>query len=146
MSCGLYYLHARFLYVHACACVFTLALKHLGREQECFGRIELRGKTLPVPRTNIIACLLVCVISIVSDVLYLHTCGQLQDVSLGVSTLVLHLPNWKAVHVNILFNEIGVYPPTHKRNRFVQPKCSSLRMTPKCIIIPQISTSLLTVY
>ena len=45
----------------------TRASKLLGREQECFGWVELSGKTLPVPRTNMIACSLVGVLRIVSD-------------------------------------------------------------------------------
>ena len=55
--------------------LFTLASKLLDRGQECFGWIELHGKTLPVPRTNIIACLLVGAVA---------TCGHLLDAASGI--------------------------------------------------------------
>ena len=139
--------------------LITLASKLSGREQECFGWIELYGKTLLVPRTRRFTQ---------RHVRYaVATCGHLQDATSGeedlfkyehvlrisTSTLVLYLPNWKAsssqlhtlylqpslhacacvraVHVNIFCNETEVYPPTHERKSFVQPKMLVIMDDPK---------------
>ena len=130
---------------------FTLASKLSGREQECFWRIELRGKTLPVPRNNTNSLFAHrctqhherCVVAI---------CGCLPDGTSGVywSKRVLCWPQrwfdicrigkhlhhscthcasshaWVRVHAcstrQHFKNKIGVYPPTHKSKHFVRPK------------------------